>query len=86
MCSLPALELAVFSLAGFALNQHIGMWKACFAAGGFAVFSNRSKHKRSISPDDWCLRLRGMCFGPQQGLVVGVGQSPALPITCSRAL
>lgn len=51
VCSLYSLELAVFSLAGFSQSQQIIMRKVCFAAGGLAMISNPSKHKRSISPD-----------------------------------
>lgn len=64
-----SLELAVFSLAGFLVRQHIGMWKVCFAAGGPAVFRNSLKHKRSISPDGRVLGVqRGMWFWPSARL------------------
>lgn len=64
-----SLELAVFSLAGFALSQHRGLWKVCFAAGGPAVFRNPSKHKRSISPDGRMLGVqRRMWFWPSARL------------------
>lgn len=59
-----SLESAVFSLAGFALSQHTGMWKVCFVAGGLAAFRNPPKHQRSISPDGGVLGVqRGVCFG-----------------------
>lgn len=59
-----SLESAAFSLAGFALSQHIGMWKVCFVAGGPAVCRNPPKHQRSISPEGGVLGVRrGVCFG-----------------------